>query len=97
MDVSRGDLIVTEAEPCEIADQFEAKIFWMDKETGYVGRDFKIKIGTSLINAKITKIKYAIDVNNKVQATIIVLILVIYSSCTPMVLEYFPLSINLFY
>ena len=43
VDVSRGDLIVSEAEPCEIADQFEAKIFWMDKETGYVGRELQNK------------------------------------------------------
>jgi len=63
VDISRGDLIVAESEPCEVADQFEAKIFWMDSEPGYAGREFTIKIGTSLVNARITKIKYAIDVN----------------------------------
>ena len=63
VDISRGDLIVAASEPCEVADQFEAKIFWMDSETGYAGREFTIKIGASSVNAKITKIKYAIDVN----------------------------------
>jgi len=63
VDISRGDLIVAESEPCEVVDQFEAKIFWMDSEPGYAGREFTIKIGTSLVNARITKIKYAIDVN----------------------------------
>jgi len=63
VDISRGDLIVAASEPCEMADQFEAKIFWMDSETGYAGREFTIKIGASSVNAKITKIKYAIDVN----------------------------------
>jgi bifunctional enzyme CysN/CysC len=63
VDISRGDLIVAESEPCEVADQFEAKIFWMDSEPGYAGREFTIKIGTSSVNARITKIKHAIDVN----------------------------------
>lgn len=63
VDISRGDLIVAASEPCEVADQFEAKIFWIDNETGYAGREFTIKIGTSSVNARITKIKHAIDVN----------------------------------
>ena len=63
VDISRGDLIVAAGEPCEVADQFEAKIFWMDSEPGYAGREFIIKIGTSSVNARITKIKRAIDIN----------------------------------
>ena len=63
VDISRGDLIVAASEPCEVADHYEAKIFWMDSEPGYAGREFKIKIGTSSVNARITKIKHAIDVN----------------------------------
>ncbi|MDA8723868.1 sulfate adenylyltransferase subunit CysN [Alphaproteobacteria bacterium] len=63
VDISRGDLIVAASEPCEVADQFEAKIFWMDSEPGYAGREFTIKIGTSSVNARVTKIKHAIDVN----------------------------------
>lgn len=64
VDISRGDLIVAESEPCEVADQFEAKIFWMDNEPGYAGREFTLKIGASSVNARITKIKHLIDVNN---------------------------------
>ena len=63
IDISRGDLIVEKSEPCEVADQFEARIFWMDSETGHVGREFKVKTGGTSLNAKITKIKHAIDVN----------------------------------
>ena len=48
VDISRGDLIVAASDPCEVADQFEAKIFWMDSEPGYAGRDFTIKIGLLL-------------------------------------------------
>ena len=63
VDISRGDLIVAENAPCEVADHFEAKIFWMDKEPGYAGREFTMILGPSSFNAKITKIKQAIDVN----------------------------------
>ena len=35
----------------------------MDSEPGFAGREFTIKIGTSSVNARITKIKHAIDVN----------------------------------
>ena len=63
VDISRGDLIVAENDPCQVADHFEAKIFWMDNETGYAGREFIIKTGASSVNASITKIKHEIDVN----------------------------------
>ena len=64
VDISRGDLIVDSSKPCEVADQFEAKVFWMDNEPGYAGREFTIKIGVSSVNARITKIKHAIDINS---------------------------------
>ena len=48
VDISRGDLIVGASEPCEVADHFEAKIFWMDSDPGYAGREFTIKIGAHL-------------------------------------------------
>ena len=64
VDISRGDLIVAENAPCEVADHFEAKIFWMDIENGYAGREFTVKISASSVNARITKIKHVIDVNN---------------------------------
>lgn len=63
VDVSRGDLIVAENELCEVADQFEAKIFWMDHEPSYAAREFIMKTGTLSLNAKITKIKHQIDIN----------------------------------
>lgn len=64
VDISRGDLIVAASEPCEVADHFEAKVFWMDNEPGYAAREFTVKIGKSSVNARITKIKHVIDVNN---------------------------------
>ena len=63
IDLSRGDVIVASKSPCEISDLFEAKIVWMDKEKGYIGRQYIIQIGTSMANASLTDIKFKYDVN----------------------------------
>jgi len=63
IDVSRGDVIVAAAEPAEVADQFEATLVWMDAEPGFIGRTYSFKIGTTLVNATITEIKFKYDIN----------------------------------
>ena len=37
---------------------------WMDPKPGFVGRNYFLKIGTTLLNANITKIKYKINIDN---------------------------------
>jgi bifunctional enzyme CysN/CysC len=63
VDASRGDVIVAADAPCEVSDQFEIKLVWMDQEPGYLGRSYWMKLGTQLIGAQITHIKYKINVN----------------------------------
>jgi bifunctional enzyme CysN/CysC len=63
IDVSRGDIIVPENDPCEVADQFELQLVWMDREPGYIGREYIMKIGTITVNAQITNIKHKIDID----------------------------------
>lgn len=63
IDVSRGDVIVAADAPCEVSDQFEVNIVWMDQEPGYSGRSFWLKLGTTQVNAHITAIKYKININ----------------------------------
>jgi len=63
IDISRGDVIVSATEPCELSDQFQLKLFWMENEPGYVGRSYLMKIGTMLVNAQITQIKHKISIN----------------------------------
>lgn len=63
VDVSRGDVIVAAETPCEISDQFEASLVWMDGEEGYIGRSYWLMLGTSRINATITDIKYKYNIN----------------------------------
>ncbi len=63
IDASRGDVIAAADSPCEVSDQFEMELVWMDQEPGYIGRSYLMKIGTSLVNAQITDIKHKININ----------------------------------
>lgn len=64
IDLSRGDLIVAADAPCEISDQFEAELVWMDNEPGYIGRRYILQLGTSKTNASLSEIKFKYDVNS---------------------------------
>ncbi len=63
IDISRGDILVTADDPCEVSDQFEVTLVWMDQEEGFAGRSYLMKIGTQLVNATITDIKFKYDIN----------------------------------
>lgn len=63
IDASRGDVIVAADTPCEVSDQFEVNLVWMDQEPGYVGRRVLLKLCTTQVNAYITAIKYKININ----------------------------------
>ena len=64
IDLSRGDLIVAADAPCEVSDQFEAELVWMDNEPGYIGRRYILQLGTSKANASLSEIKFKYDVNS---------------------------------
>jgi len=63
IDLSRGDLIVSADSPCEVSDQFEAELVWMDQDAGYIGRSYRLQLGTSQVNASLSSIKFKYDVN----------------------------------
>ncbi|MDA9649606.1 sulfate adenylyltransferase subunit CysN, partial [Alphaproteobacteria bacterium] len=63
IDVSRGDVIVAADAPCQVSDQFEVKLVWLDNDPGYVGRKVWLKLCTTQVNAHITAIKYKININ----------------------------------
>ncbi|MFT7651303.1 MAG: bifunctional enzyme CysN/CysC [Limisphaerales bacterium] len=63
VDVSRGDVLVAADAPCEVADQFDTSLVWMDTEQGYVGRSYWLLLGTTRVNATVTEIKYKYNVN----------------------------------
>ena len=63
VDASRGDMLVAAQAPCEVSDQFEVELVWMDQEPGFTGRSYGLQIGTNWVNAQITNIKHTINVN----------------------------------
>lgn len=63
VDVSRGDVITQADEPCEVADQFDVNLVWMDTSESYVGRTYMMKIQNITLNATITDIKYKYNIN----------------------------------
>lgn len=71
IDASRGNVIACSTAPPETGDHFEIQLVWMEYEKGYSGRSYIMKIGTTEINAQITKIKHKININTfeKISAT----------------------------
>jgi bifunctional enzyme CysN/CysC len=63
VDVSRGDILVAADHPCEVADQFETTVVWMDDEPLPPGRPYLLKIGGRTVSAQITEIKHKVNVN----------------------------------
>lgn len=63
VDVSRGDVIVAADEPCEVSDQFDASLVWMDVEEGFIGRSYWLMLGTKRVNATVSDIKFRYNVN----------------------------------
>ncbi len=63
IDCSRGDVIVQSDAPCEVADQFECTLVWMDEAEMLPGRPYLLKLGTQTVTASVTEPKYEINVN----------------------------------
>lgn len=63
VDASRGDVIVAADSPCEVSDQFDASLVWMDADEGYIGRSYWLMLGTTRINATLTDIKFKYNIN----------------------------------
>jgi bifunctional enzyme CysN/CysC len=63
IDCSRGDVIVKSDTPCEVADQFEATLVWMDEHEMLPGRPYLLKIGTQTVTATVTEPKYEVNIN----------------------------------
>ena len=64
IDISRGDIITTDPSYLENGNIFDANIIWFDDSKCYKNREYLLKIGTKIVNAKIDKFKHKIDVNS---------------------------------
>jgi len=63
VDVSRGDVLATAAEPPQVSGQFETTLVWMDDEPMLPGRPYLLKIGARTVQASITEFKHRVNVN----------------------------------
>ncbi|MDP6959341.1 MAG: adenylyl-sulfate kinase, partial [Planctomycetota bacterium] len=64
IDVSRGDVLVASENPCTVADQFRARILWMDDAPMLPGRSYLLKIGAQQVSVTPGKPKHKINVNS---------------------------------
>jgi bifunctional enzyme CysN/CysC len=63
IDVSRGDLLTTAAEPASVADQFQATLIWMHEDAMLPGRQYLMKVGTRTVGVSVTSPRYKVNVN----------------------------------
>jgi bifunctional enzyme CysN/CysC len=63
IDVSRGDMIASAADPAGLADQFEAHLVWMHTDPLLPGRPYLMKLGSTAAACTVTHIKHGINVN----------------------------------
>jgi len=64
IDISRGNVFTNDKEPCEISNQFQSKLIWLDENDGHTGRSYIFKINNQTTGAQISKIKSKIDISN---------------------------------
>jgi bifunctional enzyme CysN/CysC len=63
IDVSRGDVICSAANPAQVSDQFEVQLLWMSDEEMLPGRPYIIKSGTRQVTGTLEELKYKVNVN----------------------------------
>ena len=63
IDISRGDMIASAADPAGLADQFEAHLVWMHSDPLLPGRPYLMKLGSTTATCTVTHIKHGINVN----------------------------------
>ena len=68
IDCSRGDVICGAESPCEVSDQFETTIVWMNDTPMLPGRPYLLKLGTKTVSCSITALKHKVNVNTLEQA-----------------------------
>jgi bifunctional enzyme CysN/CysC len=62
VDISRGDLLVGPSSRPAMADQFAAKLLWLDEEPLLPGRGYALRLGHLWTTASVTSNRYTLDV-----------------------------------
>ena len=63
IDASRGDIIASADTPCEQTDQFAGHVIWMNEEPMLPERQYLMKVGTQILTAQVTDLRYTVNVN----------------------------------
>ena len=63
IDISRGDIIASADSPCSSADQFQARILWMNDSAMMPGRQYLFKSNSQTSPMTLGRLKHRIDVN----------------------------------
>lgn len=63
LDISRGDVLCSTADPAGVADQFEVTLIWMSEDEMLAGRPYLFKLGAKTVSATVAAPKYKINVN----------------------------------
>src|SRR6267154_4019342 len=67
IDLSRGDMLVSPADPPRVSRHFEAMVVWFNAEPAEPGRSYLLKHTSRTVRAKALKIRYRVNVNSLVQ------------------------------
>ncbi len=63
VDISRGDVLARPGETPEYSNQFQARLVWMNEEPAFPGRSYLLKVGSQIVPATITELKFRTNVN----------------------------------
>ena len=63
VDISRGDVLAHPGAVPEYSNQFQARIVWMNEESAFPGRSYLLKLGSQVVPATITDLKFRTSVN----------------------------------
>lgn len=63
VDVGRGEWLADVAEPPEVADQFSARVVWLNDPPLVAGRNFIFRLGTAEARATVTELSSRLDLN----------------------------------
>ena len=64
LDAGRGDMLFDPAAPPAVADQFAANLVWMGDDGLLPHRTYLMRLGTDLVPAEITELKYRLNVDS---------------------------------
>jgi bifunctional enzyme CysN/CysC len=63
VDISRGDVLSLPGETPEYSNQFQARVIWMHEQPAFPGRSYLLRLGSQLVPATITDLKFRTNVN----------------------------------